>query len=78
VRAEREKSIAHEIKLARDVAIQVLPEPLGHDAERMARFQREAEVLASLNPPNIASLYTKSEGMHFLFGMAAQPRRVKE
>src|SRR6202790_701639 len=44
-------------KLKRDVAIKVLPEAFARDAERMARFQREAEVLASLNHSNIAAIY---------------------
>ena len=44
-------------KLKRDVAIKVLPEAFARDAERMARFQREAEVLASLNHTNIAAIY---------------------
>jgi len=43
--------------LKRDVAIKALPEALASDAERLARFQREAEVLASLNHPNIAQIY---------------------
>ena len=41
----------------RQVAIKVLPEAVAADAERLARFQREAEVLASLNHPNIAHVY---------------------
>lgn len=44
-------------KLGRDVALKVLPEAFARDAERMARFQREAKFLASLNHPNIASIY---------------------
>jgi len=48
---------AHDRKLGRDVAIKVLPEAFARDAERMARFQREAKVLASLDHPNIASIY---------------------
>src|ERR1022692_4259174 len=48
---------AKDIKLKRDVAIKVLPEAFARDAERMARFQREAEVLASLNHSNIAAIY---------------------
>ena|SRR5215831_10846363 len=48
---------ARDPKLGRDVAIKVLPEPFARDAERMARFQREAKVLASLNHPNIATIY---------------------
>src|SRR5450631_3949753 len=48
-------------KLKRDVAIKVLPEAFARDPERMARFQREAEVLASLNHPNIAAIYGVEE-----------------
>jgi eukaryotic-like serine/threonine-protein kinase len=48
---------AHDSKLGRDVALKVLPEAFARDAERMARFQREAKSLASLNHPNIASIY---------------------
>src|SRR5271156_2064211 len=48
---------ARDTKLKRDVALKVLPEAFASDPERMARFQREAEVLASLNHPNIASIY---------------------
>ena len=47
---------ARDTKLGRDVAIQVLPEAFARDADRMARFQREAKVLASLDHPNIASI----------------------
>src|SRR5262249_41438654 len=43
--------------LKRDVAIKVLPAKVASDAERLARFQREAEILASLNHPNIAIIY---------------------
>src|SRR5262252_5651843 len=48
---------ARDTKLGRDVAIKVLPEAFARDADRMARFQREAKVLASLDHPNIASIY---------------------
>jgi eukaryotic-like serine/threonine-protein kinase len=48
---------AHHPKLGRDVAIKVLPEVFAGDAARMARFQREAKVLASLSHPNIATIY---------------------
>jgi len=48
---------ARDPKLGRDVAIKVLPEAFARDAERMARFQREAKVLASLNHPNIATIH---------------------
>jgi eukaryotic-like serine/threonine-protein kinase len=48
---------ARDSKLERDVALKVLPEAFARDAERMARFQREAKVLASLSHPNIAPIY---------------------
>ena len=48
---------ARDTKLDRDVAIKVLPRRLAHDPERLARFEREAKVLASLNHPNIAQIY---------------------
>lgn len=48
---------ARDSKLGRDVALKVLPTTFARDAERMARFQREAKVLASLNHPNIAAIY---------------------
>jgi serine/threonine-protein kinase len=48
---------ATDTKLHRDVAIKVLPQTFALDAERMARFSREAQVLASLNHPNIAQIY---------------------
>ena len=48
---------ATDTKLDRDVAVKVLPESLAADPERLARFEREAKVLASLNHPNIAAIY---------------------
>src|SRR5215467_8030555 len=48
---------ARDTELKRDVAIKVLPQSFARDPGRMARFQREAEVLASLNHPNIAHIY---------------------
>ncbi len=48
---------AHDSRLARDVAIKVLPEAFAHDAERLSRFQREAKMLAALNHPNIATIH---------------------
>ena len=48
-------------KLKRDVALKVLPETFANDSGRMARFEREAEVLASLNHPNIAQIYGVEE-----------------
>ena len=48
---------ATDTNLKRQVAIKVLPPSLAADANRLARFQREAEVLASLSHPNIAAIY---------------------
>ena len=48
---------ARDTKLDRDVALKVLPEAFTADPERLARFEREAKVLASLNHPNIAGIY---------------------
>ena len=48
---------ARDTKLKRDVALKVLPDIFADDPERLARFQREAQVLASLNHPNIAAIY---------------------
>src|SRR5277367_1206418 len=48
---------ARDTKLDRDVAIKVLPASFAQDPERLARFEREAKVLASLNHPNIAQIY---------------------
>src|SRR5207247_10143101 len=52
---------ATDTKLGRDVAIKVIPESFAQDADRMARFVREAQVLASLNHPNIAAIYGVEE-----------------
>ena len=48
---------ARDSKLGRDVALKVLPSAFARDTERMARFQREAKVLASMNHPNIAAIH---------------------
>src|SRR5215831_10833881 len=52
---------ARDTKLKRDVAIKILPEEFSRDPARVSRFQREAEVLASLNHPNIAAIYDFQE-----------------
>src|SRR5688572_32058168 len=48
---------AADTRLKRQVAIKILPPSLAADHDRLARFQREAEVLTSLNHPNIAAIY---------------------
>ena len=52
---------ARDTKLRRDVAIKILPEAFALDPDRVARFQREAELLAALNHPNIAAVYGVEE-----------------
>ena len=52
---------ATDTKLGRDVALKILPDAFANDADRMARFEREAKVLASLNHPNIAAIYGVEE-----------------
>ncbi len=59
---------ARDTKLKRDVAIKILPEEFSRDPDRVSRFQREAEVLASLNHSHIAAIYSLEEanGSRFL------------
>src|SRR5215813_13795295 len=52
---------ARDLKLKREVAIKILPDEFARDSDRVARFHREAEVLASLNHPNIAAIYDLEE-----------------
>src|SRR5438045_8212523 len=59
---------ARDAKLKRDVAIKILPDEFSRDPDRVSRFQREAEVLASLNHSNIAAIYDleETQGSRFL------------
>ena len=59
---------ARDTKLERDVALKILPESFVHDPDRVARFRREAHVLASLNHPHIGAIYGLDEanGEQFL------------
>ena len=52
---------ARDVKLGRDVAVKVLPAPMASDAARIARFKREAQILATLNHPHIAAIYALEE-----------------
>ena len=53
---------AHDSRLNRDVALKILPEAFASDPERLARFEREAQMLASLNHPHIAAIHGIEEG----------------
>jgi serine/threonine-protein kinase len=55
---------ARDLKLQRDVALKVLPAAVALDPERRARFEREAQLLASLNHPNIAAIYGFEDGLN--------------
>jgi serine/threonine protein kinase len=59
---------ARDLRLKREVAIKILPEEFSRDVDRVSRFQREAEVLASLNHPNIAAIHdlAESNGIRYL------------
>src|SRR2546430_675350 len=59
---------ARDPKLNRDVALKILPEAFTQDPDRLARFEREAQILASLNHPHIAGIYgfEESQGVRFL------------
>src|SRR6266513_144166 len=57
---------ASDTKLNRGVAIKILPEAFAQDSDRLARFRREAQVLASLNHPNIASVYGLEDSNGFM------------
>ena len=56
---------ATDTKLNRQVALKILPEAFATDPDRLARFQREAQVLASLNHPGIATIYGVEEAEPF-------------
>src|ERR1700675_910035 len=57
---------ARDERLNRDVAIKILPDAFAQDSDRLARFKREAQVLASMNHPNIASIYGFEESNGFM------------
>src|SRR5262245_17246967 len=74
---------ARDTRLKRDVALKVLPAAFGGDPDRVARFQREAELLAALNHPNIAAVYGVEESgdvraivMELVDGQTLEGRRL--
>jgi serine/threonine protein kinase/Tfp pilus assembly protein PilF len=71
---------AHDARLGRDVAIKVLPDELSSSAERLARFEREARIVAGLNHPNIVTLYSieESDGNRFITMELVEGRNVGE
>ncbi len=71
---------AEDTNLGREVAIKVLPEAFAQDAERMARFEREARVLAALDHPHIASIYglEEADGRKFLVMQLAEGEDLKD
>ena len=68
---------ARDTKLGRDVALKILPATFTHDPERVARFTREAHVLASLNHPNIArsTVWTMSRASSFSRWSSSKAKR---
>jgi len=71
---------AQDTTLGRDVAIKVLPQSFASDADRLARFEREAKLLASLNHPNVAQVYgfEQHEGTRFLVLELAEGEDLSE
>jgi len=67
---------AEDTNLSREVAIKVLPEQFTQDPQRLARFEREAKLLASLNHPNIAAIYGLEEDEPS--NLCALPEEVKD
>jgi serine/threonine protein kinase/Tol biopolymer transport system component len=72
--------LAEDTNLKRQVAIKVLPQQFALDKERLARFEREARLLASLNHPNIATIYglEKSDGQQFLVMELVEGETLRE
>ncbi|HVS66735.1 MAG TPA: protein kinase [Thermoanaerobaculia bacterium] len=71
---------AEDTRLGRDVALKMLPPAVAHDPERLARFEREARVLAALSHPNIAGIYglEEQDGQRFLVMEVAEGETLAE
>ena len=71
---------AEDARLDRDVAIKILPPAFTENPERLARFQREAKVLAAVDHPNIAAIYEvgATEDVHFLVMQLAEGGTLSE
>ena len=69
---------AEDTRLKRQVALKVLPEGMARDPERLRRFQREAEVIASLSHPGIVTIFSveEAEGVHYLTMELVSGRRL--
>jgi len=63
---------ARDTRLKRDVALKILPERVAGDPERLARFKREAQVLATLNHPHIGAIYGLEEGEHTIHALVLE------
>ncbi len=71
---------ARDTRLRREVALKVLPEELGRDPERLARFEREARAVAALNHPNIVTVFSVDEvaGVRFITMEVVEGRTLRE
>ena len=69
---------ATDVNLARQVAIKVLPDAVAADADRLARFDREARTLASLNHPTSRSFTASSEQSPHFIGTNERTRRKRQ
>ena len=67
---------ATDTTLGRQVAIKVLPEPFAQDADRLARFEREAKTLASLNHPHIAQILSSAQVLAFWRQVVVVDRKI--
>ena len=72
--------LARDLHLKRDVALKVLPSDLSEDAQRLARFRREAEVLAAINHPNIVTVFSVEcvDELHIITMERVEGRQLDE